>query len=170
MKYCLLLLILYSYQTKAQSVKPAVVNSTGSTATNSNFTLNWSVGEMASITTFSSGNLVITTGVLQPEAGTPTGINNLQDFLTGEIKILPNPTSGNLITAFKLPRAGTLSIQLFDVNGRQLLSKQFSTIAGSFTNDVNMSAFANGTYTLFIQFTSSFQKTKAGVYKIQKIN
>jgi hypothetical protein len=50
----------------AQSLQARVVNSGGNSTKVGNFTLEWNFGEMTSVQTLSSGNIVLTQGLLQP--------------------------------------------------------------------------------------------------------
>jgi hypothetical protein len=83
-----------SVMAKAQDISPHVVNTTGNQFTNANFSLEYSVGEIA-IATLSNSIYQLTQGFLQSDmSSTVTGLlasNELENF-----SIYPNPTENEL--------------------------------------------------------------------------
>ena len=83
-------LLFLSFTSRAQTAtSSAVVNVAGNSSTNGTLTIDWSVGEMALVSTMvsttyspSSGVVVITNGLLQPEI--PTA-NNSHLFAADEL-------------------------------------------------------------------------------------
>jgi hypothetical protein len=91
-----LFFILSSVAAKAQQA----TNTSGGTNTAGNFVVDWSFGELTLTDAARAGNLLVTQGLIQPNAGI---FSESSDFISaGELKILPNPTNViPMMTAFK---------------------------------------------------------------------
>ena len=76
-----------------------------------------------------------------------TSANEIIDALSN-IRIFPNPIDGLFDLQLELPTTNEVRIELFDVIGRQLLTKEFS---GTFIQDeFDISNFSNGIYFISI--------------------
>jgi len=104
---------------QAQQAVPAA----GGNAAGSGGTVAYTVGQ-TSYMTQTDGNTTITQGVQQPyEISLVTGIE-YTGSITLECSVYPNPTSDYVILKVGNEELSTLSVQLFDLNGRLLLSKK----------------------------------------------
>ncbi|MFK7972042.1 MAG: T9SS type A sorting domain-containing protein, partial [Bacteroidia bacterium] len=93
----------------------------GETYCSSTVCMDWSLGEV--MTESFAGTIVLTQGVLQPYE-VVTSMDALSSEF-GSITVFPNPTTGSL--AIKTEKSGTLTVELFDMNGTCMLHENFST-------------------------------------------
>lgn len=153
-----------------QSISPQTVNVGGSYSTVSGFSLDYSLGESASIALFKfSDNSSLSTGVLQSFTPLVTGITNLS-FTEGEsITISPNPASQNLRIKGLLNRPGFIEFHLVDVNGRVMTIDPRSYYINYFDKEFNVSSFNEGVYFIRLLYQSIDSDTKSAVFKFIKI-
>ncbi|MFL5765005.1 MAG: T9SS type A sorting domain-containing protein [Bacteroidia bacterium] len=155
MKKILILLCLLTTTGFAQSLSPDVISSSGNSFSDGTSQLDWTLGETATSSFATPGNIV-TQGFQQPEL-LVTAINAISD---PSISAFPNPTSN--ILNVKITDPEHTIIELYTTEGRLL---QSST---AISKDVliDMSTYAAGTYLLVIKE----QKHKTASYKISKTN
>ena len=164
MKHIIIIFLSFlAWQSPAQSI----VNASGNTATVSGNTYSYSVGEMCAVHTASSATLVVTNGLLQPNAQTPDGINNLW-LSTDKISLYPNPSATILYLEMQTTELATGKITLLDMSGKQVLARQENFTAGTNKIEFDLSPFANAQYVLQIQLSKSNQQY-AKSFNIQKI-
>src|SRR5690348_2304152 len=122
--FSIALVFVISGNVVAQSIGPSVINSTGGSYNQpaSNFSLDWSVGEMPLVSTFEStgGNIYyLTNGFLQP-----TKLGHIQEARIipaavteskTEIHIFPNPAVSYVDVTLHLPDTGRVRLSLFNV-------------------------------------------------------
>jgi hypothetical protein len=145
---------------------PSVFNSSGGWATYKELTFEWSVGEMATVETFSTDALIVTQGFLQPFN---LNIDHVDNLRTGSEKIVVYPDIGKqtcyLETSFEKP--GLLNYLLVDLNGRTLLRNETTVNELNSKQFINMQNFPNGFYLLKVSFTNN-DETIIKTFKIQK--
>jgi hypothetical protein len=143
---------------------PSIINSSGGTATINSIYFDWSVGEMASVETYTNNSLTITQGFLQPFK---LKSDKVDQFESGGEKITVYPDFGKQTCFFKTSflKPGRLDYMLVDMSGRMLLKKETSLKDGTSTQSINLSNFPNGLYLLRI----SFNNNDESVYKTFKI-
>lgn len=159
--YCLLSMLFCLHTAFAQQT----FNSAGSAGLNGNFGLDWSVGELTLVKTEQNGALMFTQGVLQGNIIIFSGSSSIGD---GEIKILPNPTPGMLYIQTGFLQPGKLSTMLYSAQGQKLLNRE-ETLNGFSVKNINMTAFAAGTYFLEIMFADNTGNNRKRTYKIVKL-
>lgn len=130
---------------------------------------NWysfSLGEMTRIQTVTTGNLVVTEGILQPRAEGGTAIAD-QRLSPDALQVFPNPVSDVLTIQPRLQQGGTLRCRLTDIHGRVLFQNAFTLLNGSEKQQINVSGLAAGNYLLSatvtqdgLQYTNSFKIQK----------
>jgi len=157
----------------SQTISPAVVNSTGGSFSNNDYSLDWSIGEMALVNEFRSLNstYTFTNGFLQPLGLFPRATG--RKFADYEIRILPNPTRDNLQINFQTLEQGQMRFVLHDISGQILYTREFVATGGFHSEKINMTGLSNGTYTLYIVLTTSNSeplRNITGTYKILKLN
>ena len=143
------LLALFAYNARAQSIGPSTIDAAGGSAGLSGNTYEWSVGDMAVITTYTSGSLVVTQGTLQP-FNIPTGINKIT--LDQMLKAYPNPATNTVFLEYNLDNAGKLDYVLQDIAGKTVQQKTLSITPGSNKEAISMSALANAVYMLNVSY------------------
>ncbi len=163
--------IFFSLAAFSQSVTPAILNSTGGTNMFTFYRFEWSFGEATAIETMSAPTLWVTNGVLQPGTHNPATISTTSGWDKDEIKILPNPTKGNLEIDFFSKQKGKISMNLLDASGRLLSTKQFDYYGVGRIEKMNLTRFPSGSYFLNIilePFSGSV--AKKGAFGIVKAN
>ena len=151
----------------AQSITPHILNTGGGFSSS----LEWSIGEGVSIAPFSSGGLVLNTGVLQPLSGIVTAINEYGPSVFGsQITIGPNPTSNILHIQARMNQIGSFSIQLIDAKSTIVYSHDEGTIFSSYFRDIQMQGYPDGVFYVRVYFKPINSIAKIGVYKIIKIS
>jgi hypothetical protein len=156
--------------TLGQSISPQTVNVGGSYSTASGFSLDYSIGESASIALFKfSDNSSLSTGVLQSFTPLVTGLVDLS-FTEGEsITVSPNPASTNLRIKGLLNRPGFIEFHLVDVNGRVLFIDPKSYYINYFEREFNVSSFTDGVHFIRLMYQSIDGDNKSAVFKFIKI-
>ncbi len=178
MKPTLLLgFVVFSLQSMAQSSVSTITPSTfnaggGTTILSPAFMVDWSIGESTINETFFGRNFSVTSGVLQPFDSTHIIFNNLIPFWTNEeVRVYPVPTSATVSIDFRSITTGKISIQLINVNGTVLGSRQFYQVNANSIQTWNLINRASGTYYLRILLHDSHGNTlKQGIFKVEKIN
>jgi hypothetical protein len=117
-----------------------------------------SIGEMAVISTNTTGNTTVTHGVLQPSITIEAPA-----VLELDINVYPNPTSS--IINIELGSAADVNWQLLDMSGKVIMR-------GSGRNTTKLQAdvqqLATGQYSLVTQSALADGATKSATFKIQK--
>jgi Secretion system C-terminal sorting domain len=155
---------------RAQSITPSTHNSTGGTALLGTHIIDWSVGDMALVSTFSAASIIVTQGVLQPADKLPPLRINPELATINDIKVYPNPTSNLLMIEGSIAHSGTLEYQLIDIAGNVLMSNKEANSSGVFAQRLNVSQLAAATYYLQLIFTQSDHTTTSTTFTIQKLN
>jgi hypothetical protein len=169
MKKIILILMAFagSINIRAQSVGPKTLNAAGGTGTAGSVEIDWSVGEMTLVSTFSGGSVVVTQGVLQPTDAWPVDVGNTA--LLKQLEVFPNPASSVVNIRYAAQAAGTLTYRLMDVTGKELAEKNVDVKQGIITEQLNISTLACATYMLEVSIRQADGKNETTSYKIQKI-
>ncbi len=172
MKKIILILLFFVPLASAvgQSITPQTLNVGGSKPGTSGFTLDYSIGESASISFFKlSDNSSLSTGVLQSFTPLVTGIVDLS-FTEGEnITLSPNPASQNIRIKGILNHPGFIEFHLVDMNGRVINIESKSYYINYFEKEFNVSSFNEGIYFIRLMYQSMDNDTKSAVFKFVKI-
>ena len=150
----------------AQSITPHILNNGGGSVTS----MEWSIGEGASIAPFLAGGLSLNTGVLQPMTNIVTAINEYGPAVFGnQITVGPNPVANLLRFKARLAQVGNLSIQLFDAKSAIVYIQEAGIIYGNYDKDIQMQGYPDGVMYVRVFFKPNNGAAKTGVYKIIKI-
>lgn len=156
----------FSSKVQSQSITPYVLNNGG----NYSATLEWSIGEGASISPFSSGGLSLNTGVLQPMTSIVTSINEYGPSVFGnQITMGPNPTNNLLRIKTKFSQVGNLSMQLLDAKLAVVISYEAGTIYSSYEKEIFLENYPSGVFYMRVYFKPQNSIAKTGIYKIVKL-
>lgn len=135
-------LILLTTMTTVKS--QSVVGVTGSSYTDSQLQIEWSIGELA-ITTLQAGETILTQGFLQPYY-TMSYVRLDRQVIT-DLKAFPNPCKDLISLSFSDASEQDVSIKITDVLGRPLetamLHRHFSD---KHFFDINLSHLPSGVY------------------------
>ena len=153
----------------SQSITPDIVNSSGGTKTYGYYCFDWSVGEASAIETMSTGNIILTNGVLQPENKLVTNFNLSCEI--DEVVVYPNPTNGRIEVDFLFTQTGRITLNFFDESGRLLSRQQFDYFGNGQIVKTDLSRFPSSIYFLEILLEPTGSSVpKKCIYKIVKIN
>ena len=164
LKMLFLLLCTTSSVLMAQST----LNAAGGETTIGGNTYEFSIGEMALVSTLSTASVIVTQGLLQPTPQWPT---NTKDLIISKdvLKVYPNPASAIVNLQPQFSTGGTMQILLLNANGKTMLRKDYRLAAGREKQQIDISQYAQGNYILNVNFSNGKNKSKNS-YKIQKLN
>ncbi len=128
----------------AQTASPELVSSTGDSFKNTNYGLDWSIGECVTAT-HSSGSYIITQGFHQNSYV----VTAVEDFAKNiNITVYPNPTSDFISLYFpRSERFGNVKLTVTDLNGKILQQAKVT----SNKKQLNFSDYINGVYFLYVK-------------------
>lgn len=134
----------------------------------------YSIGEMALVSTERNANLIVTQGLLQPYnsgnvANDAAGNSTLSD-LSDNIKVYPNPTQNSLFVETYETQVADYSYQLMDGLGKVVLNKEGQTQVGLNKFVLDLQNLAAGTYYLMIRKPNPTGQLENYSFKIQKVN
>lgn len=152
---------------KAQSVGPATLIATGGSTKIGANEFEWSVGEMALVSTFTVGSTTLTQGVLQPFEGSREGIDNAD--LRHQLQVFPNPAITVVNISYTAATSGTLSYRLLDVTGKIISINTLKMNGQQLTTQVDISGLAAAVYVLEVSIETEKGTSKSS-YKIDKLN
>ncbi len=166
----ILLFIVPIAKSLGQSITPQTLNVGGSKPATSGISLDYSIGESASISFFRlSNNSSLSTGVLQSFTPLVTGIVDLSFTEGDNITVSPNPASQNIRIRGLLNRPGFIEFHLVDVNGRVMSIEPKNYYINYFEKEFNVSSFNEGIYFIRLMYQSMGNDTKSAVFKFIKI-
>ncbi len=157
----------------AQSVTPTTFNVSGGTALINTVRFDWSFGEAMAVNTMDNGSptIVVTNGILQTGTENPTRTHDFSFWAPDEIKILPNPTPGQVEINVLSKQKGKLHMRLFNQLGQLLTSTQFDYNGFGHIEHWQLQQYASGQYFLIIELVPAPGSTaKKGSFNIQKLN
>jgi hypothetical protein len=164
----ILLLSLFCFHfASAQSLTPQVIASAGNFATNSGYSLSYTMGEPV-VPTFTASGSILTQGFQQDYLSTPTAVQQVS-YPDISVSIYPNPAANYvnvLVTSDK--STSNLSIRLFDLLGRSVNVPVANHSDGTqklFT--LNLSNLAATVYFITVYDMSN---NTTHTFKINKIN
>ena len=170
--FTIYIIIFFQAVSLAQPAYPSAINIAGKTSAVGNFSLEWSVGESAAITTMGNSNLVVTNGLLQFNVENQTEANLVTAFLPDEIKVYPNPVKNILDINILHANKGQHLIELLDGKGNKIKDLQLDYNGMGALENWNLSGLPAGQYFLNIRQINPIngKLMKKGAYKILKIN
>ncbi len=139
-------------------LSPEVFSSQGGNFIGADFELSYTIGELAAISTITSGDITLTQGFHQPDKFTIISIRPLEEELGAEI--FPNPSSEMAQIKISSSEFYYLSIELYDAAGRVLRSEKVKQFPGEQLYTLPTSDLAVGTYLVrLINSDGSAKKT-----------
>lgn len=82
-------------------------------------------------------------------SGTVTGLKNQESFLS-DMFIFPNPSAETINLNLNLKTAQNISVELFDMTGKLVISKDFGILQGDTKQVINVNGISKGTYVLMV--------------------
>jgi hypothetical protein len=151
---------------QAQTLTPFVISTSGAFYSNSAGMLSTTIGELAAVTTLSSGNNFLTQGFQQPEDFS-VSIPEIQENGLA-FDVYPNPSSGNFTLALNTEQDSKVAVRVSDMLGQTVYFETFYHISGYASRDISLEKMAEGVYLLEVVNTEvSSGKT---IKNIKKIN
>lgn len=146
-------------------------NSTGVSGNSTNgFNLTYSVGELASIVSFTAANnYSLNTGFLQTFTPLITAIKDFVTMEEGVVKTYPNPTTQYIQIHANFNTVGQVQLQLMNAASAIKYRSESSVILNQFNKQLNMVEYDPGVYYLRIQFQPREGISRVGIYKIVKL-
>jgi hypothetical protein len=141
---------------------PSVLSSSGGYGENENFSISWTLGELA-ITTLRGENFVLTQGFQQPS---DFGVGIKKNEIDWNISAYPNPVHKELNILFDLRESKDFLLELQDVTGRFLKQESHQNVNAGDLVILNTSDLIGGVYFLRI-LTTDLQQVK--VISISKL-
>lgn len=142
-----------------QSVSPEVTASAGEHFAGANAQLSWTIGELM-VETYMMGSSQLTQGFHQTNL-IVTAVGDIAESF--QVSVFPNPTIDVLNIKWS-EVSGPLTLSLYDVTGKQLLSQQ--ALDQTMSKTVDLSTYAAGSY--FLQLINQESKT-IKTFKILKV-
>ena len=155
--------------THAQSIGPATLNAAGGTAVIGANELDWSVGEMTMVSTFTATGIVVTQGLLQPDDYLNEGVV-AHSLLANQILVFPNPATSVVNIQYTSSITGLLEYRLLDVAGQVISTQSVPVVPGVTAAQLNVSALACASYMLQVTVNAENSTPQTMTYKIQKLN
>lgn len=123
-------LVLFNLAGLSQSTTPTITNAGGGSYENPSSYFRyfeWSIGELTLVSTVASADssVVVYQGVLQPCTEKPGFSPIAADFLPGDFKIMPNPTTGKFEINFFVRENGQMELELVDMMGQVMEKRSF---------------------------------------------
>ncbi len=164
----LLYLIVNAGGLYAQSITPQVINAGGMPSKSGTSSLDYSIGEQASITQYTaSPNVKLTAGFLQTFTTLVTGLINSPRQEEVALQLFPNPASDYTTVKGAVSKPGYLEFQLIDIQGRVLESVPPTYYQNRVEKEFSISNLAAGLYFIRLTYTSE-GFTQAATLKLIK--
>jgi len=135
---------------QGQGITPFIINSAGGAyqSAGSYMQYEWSLGELAVISTYTSSSLVTTNGVLQPCTENVSAPAYTSRFADGELRLFPNPTPGKFELNIAVLFPGRMNIALVNATGQIIVKRNFRNECCGRIEYFDISAIPNGIYML----------------------
>jgi len=139
-----------TFTSYGQSVSHTV-NSSGGTAINSNMLHEWSIAEMALITTLTAPEVVLTQGLLQP-VQTTLSISN-PSGPKSKLSVYPNPAEETINFSITNIEGAMVDYKLMSITGQTILQGESIGQSDTLNQSINISRLSSGTYLLRVFIT-----------------
>jgi hypothetical protein len=126
------------------TLAPSVVASGGGYAEGDNFSISWTLGELA-VNTLTGGNLILTQGFQQPF---DFNVGVRENEVNWGISVYPNPVGDELRIRFDVENPGDFLIEVQDVTGRLIGQEKHNGVNPGDIILLNISAYTSGVYFL----------------------
>jgi hypothetical protein len=147
---------------RAQSLSPMVVSTSGAFYQNGSGMLSSTVGEMAMVTTLSSGGSILTQGFQQ---AFDFGVGIHPPMVNSELVIFPNPTHGTIAVRMPSEFSGGAEVSVFDAIGKLVFKKKYEVISQATTIHLSLEDLIDGMYLLEIKTTAENQFCKINLIR-----
>lgn len=148
----------------AQSIAPQAVNSAGVKMTQSNGSLNFTVGELVVKNQTDANGNSLGNGFTSSATGSTTVLSvNTPDKDVLNVSVYPNPTTDLVTVDVATTTLSRLVVEITDLQGKTLSSSQYAGVSNKI--GINTAAYSAGSYLLLLKNESG---KLLGNYKIIK--
>jgi hypothetical protein len=159
--------MLLSISTKAQTLSPKVISSSGGFYSGGNATLSFTVAEMTMIQTFTQPSNILTQGFQQPEQLTTSISEN--NMAHGEDVIYPNPSNGQFNISYNANKEGEYLVSIYNMVGQEIFTQSYGASAGLNYISIDVSRYSQGLYILELSSVTVNGKKSSSIHKINLI-
>jgi len=152
---------------KAQTLSPIVVSSSGSFYSSTNAMLSLTVAEMTMVETFSKPTAILTQGFQQAEQLTVSIVENIES--TDNVNIYPNPTSGSFNIDYYALEEGSYDIKIIDMVGMNVFKGTYANGIGENIQKIDLSQLKQGIYLIELSHLNSSNVEVSSLYKINLV-
>lgn len=157
----ILIMFFIAAQVQAQSISKQVIGSSGESITNGTYTINFTAGE--SIVGMIQNGATIGQGFWAEIFNDNTlSVTTPTDFVD-QINLYPNPVVNYLNIRFKKNESVNYQLQLFDINGKQIIKTSLNSQNNNHKLDVSL--LSNGIYVLSISSVETNYKKSFKIIK-----
>jgi hypothetical protein len=158
----MIILVFSSSFSYAQSISPQSVNSSGTSMSQSNGSLSFTVGELVVLSqTDSDGNTL--GGGFTSSATISTASIQEPNVAVLNVKVYPNPTTDLITIAIQDTKLSQVGIEITDINGKVISNEKYAGISNNI--GINSAAWNTGTY--FLKLKGDDNEV-LGIYNIIK--
>ena len=157
-------LIIFSGFSKAQSISPSVISTSGAFFSNGSGMLSATIGEMSMVETYNSGTSILTQG-FQQAFDFVNSIDHPQVPNENTINIFPNPASGNITIEVLQVSGGEWEVSIFDAIGKLVLKAKTALNSLSNKMEIATQGLTNGMYLVEVKSASIKYFKKVNVIK-----
>lgn len=163
MKKTLLLLIVcfattYSF---AQTLSATVLPTQGDYFTTSGGNVSWTLGEIATETLTTSGN-ILTQGFQQPDLRIDIYVKEINGNI---LSVYPNPTFDDVIVDLSKMNGGNYLVSVFDITGKLMSEGNYASGNSESVCRLSLGNYAAGTYMLVLTNNSINYKNSIKIFK-----
>jgi len=153
---------------RGQSITPSILNATGGSASIGTNHIDWSIGEMTMVSTFTTSSVIVTQGILQPTDSSIATTGIAKSNVAGNLLVFPNPASTVLNLQYTSPAQGSLSYRLIDMAGKTIINHNVAIKQGVNIEQINITNLAAASYMLEVSAqTNETEETTS--FKIEKL-
>lgn len=134
---------------------PSVLSSSGGFNKNENFSISWTLGEIA-ITTLQGESMALTQGFQQAFV---KGTGIIKSETNWNISVYPNPVQNELNIQFDLHESKDFLLEIQDVTGRVIMQEIYANVYPGDLRTLNTSGFVSGVYFLRV-LTIDYKQVK----------
>ncbi|MBW8050132.1 MAG: T9SS type A sorting domain-containing protein [Cytophagales bacterium] len=77
-----------------------------------------------------------------------TGINNQSTINNNQLKVHPNPNTGEFTVTFNITEKQQINLKIINIKGQIIYQENLTDFTGSYQNKIDMSGYAKGIYNL----------------------
>jgi len=167
-----ILLVGLSFNANAQAEVQQVINASGGTSLDQDYSFDWSIGELALVNNMESpdNRFRLTNGFLQPYS-ILTYHKEKSYFEKLDIRVYPNPTKGPVAIDFFTMQKGMIALTVVNDGGKVIYQESIAYNGLGQLYELNLQNYPAGVYTLYIYLDPEKGAVrKSGAFRVMKLN